>query len=203
MHDGLLVPPPVDSTFTVRSVRPEDLPILIGMYIACFAEAPWLEVFTPEEVREDFEHILAMKQNVFLVVCQTPPLASSPCQGGTEGVLGAAIGFPVAEKPPVQADLPTEDRESFYVAEIFVDRSRRNRLLSLAVTTQLLAAARAIGFDRYSVRTSIDQPRIIRLFTDHFEATEVGRQEVTSMKNIDGAMREMPDTRVIMSGPIR
>jgi hypothetical protein len=193
-HELLAIPPApssTPSTIEVRQVNFTDFPILIAMYISCFAEEPWFEVFAPKDVESYFNHILGTSHSLFFVICE-------------EGMpIGAAMGFPVVAKPEVMTDLPEEDRDSFYVAEIFIDPTRRNRLFSLRVTSELLNASRRHAFTRYSVRTSINQPRILWLFTDHFEAKEVARQDVMSLKRIDGEMCEMSDARVLMSGPIR
>ena len=143
-------------SFNVRPYRPEDLEILIALYIACFREPPWLEVFTPEEVRADLESILSWPEAIFVVA-----------QDEVGKVIGAGIGFHVCRKSDVCRLLPDPIlRQSFYVAELFVDPTARSRGVCRALAEMLIVLAREAKFPSLSVRTSVDQCVIRQLFVD-------------------------------------
>ncbi len=179
-------------SFTVRPYRLKDLDLLISLYILCFREPPWLEVFTTEEVRADFAEILSWPEAVFLVAVDED-----------EKVVGAGIGFHVCRKADVWKLLPPSMRNSFYIAELFVDSTSRTRGACRALTNGLIGEARPAGFRTLSVRTSVDQLAIRHLFVDKLGCAEVATEGVVSRKLIDGAIVEVPDTRVLMAGEIR
>ncbi|NBS41314.1 GNAT family N-acetyltransferase [bacterium] len=180
-------------SFSIRPVRAEDIEILIALYVACFREPPWLEVFAPEEVRADFDAILSWPEAIFLVAVDD-----------LGAVIGAGIGFGVCRKADVCRLLPDASmRQSFYVAELFVDPSSRTRGVCRSLTAGLIDRAAAAGFLALSVRTSVDQLAIRHLFVGTLGYREVATEEVLSRKLVDGRIVDVPDTRVVMAGEIR
>ncbi len=179
-------------SFNIRPYRPEDLEVLIALYIVCFREPPWLEVFTPEEMRADFETILSWSETIFLV-----------SEDDAGKVIGAGIGFHVCRKADVCRLLPNAAmRQSFYVAELFVDSSSRMRGVCHSLVAGLIDRAIMAGFCALCVRTSVDQLAIRRLFVGSRGCKEISTEEVVSRKLIDGAIVNVPDTRVVMVGEI-
>lgn len=176
-------------SFSIRPVLLEDLEILIALYVACFREPPWCEAFLPEEVRADFDVILSWPETIFLVA-----------EDDAGQVIGAGIGFHACRKADVWRLLPGADlRQSFYVAELFVDPSARTRGVCRSLTEALIDRARTGGFRALSVRTSVDQMVVRRLFVEMLGCREVATEEVVSRKMIGGEPVDVPDTRVLMA----
>ncbi len=173
----------------VDSMR--DMIRAVCLYQCCFGEPPWNERFDPVELRSEFEEILTWPDAIFLVAEDQDGL-----------VIGGAIGFSVCRKPDVCQLIPPMDRNSFYVAELFVDPAARVRGVCRAMNESLLRRACSRGFTRSSVRTSVDQTIIQHLFVDGLGFKVVATQEVVSTKWIDEVETQVPDTRVLMTGGI-
>lgn len=185
MHDKILTP------ISARQTRIEDLPVLIPLYLACFAEPPWLERLDADETEADFREFLKRGMTTIFVTATA----------GTH-IVGAAIAFPVWEKPDIQCRVPNEDQKSLYMAELFVAPEYRTRGVGKLLTRVRLTVAEEMRFRRYTVRTSVAQPAIIGMYTQAFGARIVGTQDVVSRKFKNGVTYEAPDQRVIMTGPI-
>lgn len=179
-------------SFTIRNVQPEDLEILIQLYIACFREPPWNEVFTPEEVLADFTTILSRPETVFLVAVDRE-----------ERVVAAAIGFHVCRKPDVWERLPRAMRNAFYLAEVFVDPASRQRGVCASLMRTLCSHASADGATEICARTSVNQSIIKHVMVDRLGCAVVGTEDVVSRKVMDGETVDASDTRILMAGAIR
>lgn len=174
----------------VRLTRREDFAILAPLYVRSFAEPPWGEENDEAEVLIDFERYIKSRLTVF----------SSAVTDQT--VVGAAVAFPIWEMPSVSRLLSEREREDLYMAELFVAPTHRQRRAGYLLTLVRMVAGQEMGFRRFTVRTSIHQPAIIRLYTHHFGATIAAHDEVISPKLIDGHRVMAPDTRVILVGDI-
>ncbi len=168
-----------------------DMERVVALYCACFAEPPWFERFDSAELEAEFLEIFSWSDAVFLVETDESSV-----------VHGAAIGFDVCHKADVCALIPTRDRNSFYVAELFVDPATRARGICTRLNEAMLRIAQASGYSRVSVRTSVLQLAIQHLFVEKLGCQIVARQEVTSTKWIDDEEQQVPDTRVLMTGEI-
>ncbi len=177
---------------SIRPYRPEDLDVLVPIYIACFREWPWCEVFASDEVRSDFATILSWPETVFLVI-----------EDGDGKPFGAAIGFGVHRKSDVRDLLPHAMHASFYLAEVFVDSEARGHGSCGWLLRVLSATAAKNGYAMLSARTSVNQPIIQHVMVDDLGCSIVGREEVVSRKIIDGEIVDAPDTRVLMAGPTK
>ncbi len=173
----------------IRPVRPDDLEALIALYISCFREPPWYEVFTSDEVRTDFMEILSWPETVFLVI-----------ENGDGKPFGAAIGFGVHRKPDVRDLLPHKMHVSFYLAEVFVDPTAREHGSCQWLLRVLSATAAANGYRNISARTSVNQPIIRHVMVDKLGCVIVGTEEVVSRKCVDGVIIDAADTRILMVG---
>lgn len=165
--------------FTVKFV-----PAAAVFYCLAFAEAPWFEVYAPTDVEEEMHTVLSWPDTRAVAVFINNRL------------VGVAYGFAVHRKPDVMAlvDVPPE---SMYVSEIFVHPDFRGRGVARCLVDGLLERAEGVGV----VRTSVNQPIILRLFAER--GWEVAaRQDVLSEKCIDGVTVTAPDTRVVMVGRI-
>lgn len=176
----------------VRLIDPaRDMDRVIELYMACFAEPPWWERFDEAELRAEFAQTLIWPDAIFLVT-----------EDDDGKVIGGALGFHVCRKPGICELIPDSDCNSFYVAELFVDPMARARGLCRRMNSSMFRRARSQGFTRASVRTSVDQTIIQRLFLDGMSFKIVEHQEVISTKWIDGIEQEVPDTRILMTGAI-
>ncbi len=177
---------------TIRLIDPtRDMDRAIELYQTCFAEPPWNERFDEGELRAEFMEKLSWPDAIFLVA-----------EDDDGQVIGGALGFHVCRKPDVCERIPDVDRNSFYVAELFVDPDARVRGVCRKMNSALLELARRFGYSRASVRTSVEQGIIRHLFVGGLEFTVVARQDVVSTKWIDGVEQQVPDTRVLMCGAI-
>lgn len=174
---------------TIRTFSPSDLPSLIPLYRACFAEPPWHESFDPEELTELFTEIASWTDAIFDVAILD------------EMVVGGAIGFDLSRQPEVRALIPWNQEPYFYVSELFVASSARRRGLSNAFVQRHFTFARDAGYKRAAVRTSVDQP-IIRLIYERLGFEVVASQDVESTKMIDGVRVTSSDHRIILAGSI-
>lgn len=177
------------------SVRPlnsqTDMERVVALYVACFSEAPWFERFDSAELETEFREMLTWPDIVFLVEVDE-----------AAEIIGVAIGFNVCRKRDVCELIPRGDRNSFYVAELFVDVTRRTHGVCKRLNEAMLKTARTFGYCRVSVRTSVAQRAIQHLFVERLGCRIVARQDVISIKWIDGVERQVPDTRVLMTGSI-
>lgn len=177
------------------SVRPfnskTDMERVVSLYISCFAEPPWFERFDPAELELEFREMLTWSDALFLVETD---------EGGT--IIGASIGFHVCRKPDVCELIPKADRNSFYVAELFVDSTSRTHGVCKRLNEAMLRIAQSTGYSRVSVRTSVAQAAIQHIFVARLGCMIVARQDVVSTKWIDGVEQQVPDTRVLMTGEI-
>lgn len=175
----------------VRSFNPaSDMARVIELYQQCFAEPPWHERFEQTELESEFREMLAWPDKIFLVM-------------ESEGeVIAGAIGYHVCRKTDVCERIPDQDRNSFYIAELFVDPGTRQHGVCRKMNEALLRIAWRFGFRRASVRTSEAQSIIQHLFVDGMRFRIVNRQDVVSMKWIDGQQCQVPDRRVLMTGEI-
>lgn len=179
----------METSVQIRPVSDNDLNALIGTYIACFAEPPWFERFTRAEVRADFEQILAHPETLFLVA-----------EVGGEPV-GAIIAFHLCRKPDVFCLVPNDKRNSLYLAELFVRRDCRRYRLAERLSRACLEIANAAGFRDAVVRTSTEQFIVLKLY-QRLGFSEIAAQDVVSRKVIEGVERDIPDRRVILTGPV-
>lgn len=171
----------------------KDIQEVVDLYRRCFAEPPWFEVFDPAELETDLRGDLVRYNAVSVVVEKD------------EKIVGVGMGFGVRCKDDVKVLLPQEYQDSFYVSELFVDPDYRRQGICQQLVYELFEGACWRGWafgggkPLACVRTSINQPAIINLFASRgFKVT--ARQDVESVKMIDGNEVVVPDTRVILIG---
>lgn len=157
----------------IRPASKEDIGQIAAMYLVCFAEAPWFEVYDLEEVMREMEEWLRNSRATLLVEV-------------VDGrVRGAALGFPAALKSDVLEVTGQGFDRAYYVSELFVAPEFRRQGIVRRLTEELLSRARA-EYAYALVRTSRQQPAILKLFQEHYSFETLAT----------------PDTRVIMGGPI-
>lgn len=175
----------------IRPACPQDFPSLATLYRNCFREPPWFEEFTEQEVIAYFEEMLAWSDTIFLVF-----------EDEIDGqIIACAISFNLARKPDVAA-LVQPNRQTIYMAEMFVRQDKRNNGITKQLICARLRIAAARSFTHLAARTSTDQPIIQRLYLNDLGATIIARQTVVSTKVINGVTTQAPDKRVIMYGEI-
>ncbi|MBI2551236.1 GNAT family N-acetyltransferase [Candidatus Uhrbacteria bacterium] len=177
------------SNVRIRPFEESDKPILADLYVRCFAEPPWYEVFTPEEVMADIDAVRSYPESILFVAEEE----NRP--------IGAAWGFSIVRSASVFRLLSdAHDRHSFYHSELFVDPHARSRGVARQLVSHMLLEARDRGFNRGSVRTSVDQAIVQRLYLKGYSFTVIAEESVVSKKTIDGIETEQPDRRLIMTG---
>lgn len=160
----------------------------IEIYRASFAEPPWCERFTRTEVKKMFLEMLAWPDVIFLVSLDHE-----------NNVTGLIIGFALYRKPEIHKLVPRDMKNAIYHAEVCVDRIARQQGIARTLLRAMYAKAKLLGFTHAVVRTSIDQPIILRMYACF---SELAREKVISKKFIDGVEKDIPDLRVILGGNI-
>lgn len=171
---------------TVRPFQASDVSELTTLYCGCFAEPPWYEVHAPNEVSAEV-HRVAQAPDATLAVALS-----------CGAVIGAAWSYDFERKPgeTFGADVPFH---AVYIAEIFVGRETRGLGAARSLVKYLLEnTAHEYGV----VRTSVNQPVIIKLFHE-LGWQIVARETVVSRKYKDGVLADIPDERVMMTGKVR
>lgn len=179
----------VDNTLTIRAFTSSDITRVVTLYQACFAEPPWFETFDPEELTREFSDMLSWTDAVFLV--------TEACGE----VVGGIIGFDLDRKADITALLPPLVDKRFYLSELFVLTSMRNRQVAQKLIRRCFEQIRDRGYNEVVVRTSINQP-IIRSIFERMGFKIVATQEVESIKFINGVRCALPDRRIILAGQI-
>ncbi len=172
--------------FKIRPLEPTDVEILAAIYCACFAEYPWCEDFTLEEVINEILGVMKYEDAV---------MAVAEANGS---VIGASWLFNLHRKVDVM-DLVGIPRTSPYISEIFVAPHARLKGVANALVSNILS--RASSPKHGAVRTSVEQPAIIRLF-EKLGWKIVTTETVISKKRINGSVVDAPDTRVILVGSV-
>jgi len=132
-------------TQIARSIRGSAFEMeLARIYIECFAEPPWNEVFSEAEVVEWFREMLGNPSSLGLVFWQNREVG------------GALFAIPVSEKPDVVEFLGDRcaPEECLYIAEVFVAKRFRRHGIGTALQTAALESAKERGFRFVSERTN-------------------------------------------------
>lgn len=158
---------------------------LVSMYMACFAEPPWNEIFTEEEIWAWFVEMMSFQRKIVLVY---------EINGKA---VGSTFNFPVANKIDVLEFLPREysPEETCYLAEMFVDPGLRRQGIAKKLHEERLRIATAMGFVAAIQRTNFNSKMFPLIMKTGFKV--VGRQEVLSSKKIGGVVAEAVDLRAI------
>ena len=177
----------------IRSFDPvSDMVCVIELYQTCFAEPPWNERFEISELEMEFSEIVSWEKSLFLVACE---------EGSDQKIVGAAIAFSLSRKPDVLDLISEEERESLYMAELFVARDKRQHGIGKMLTDARMRLGWDLGFRRAVVRTSLEQRVIQDLYQKIYGFQIVSLQEIVS-SNWIGNIEHQVHTRVILSGNI-
>ncbi len=170
----------------IRRLSPNDFQHLAEIYCICFAGKPWFEVYQAEEVADEIKEVYSWKDAV-MVVAEV-----------NDVVVGAAWSFSVWRKPDVMA-LVNMHPIFPYISEIFVSPEHQGQGIAKRMVDRLLDCLVDIRFG--VVRTSVNQPIIIRMF-EGFGWKIVATENVVSNKCLNGVVQSAPDKRVILAGRI-
>lgn len=167
-----------------------DLTAAVALFEQCFAEPPWHERFVTENITQWFTDLASQPDTIFLVV------------EDDSQIVGCSIAYALAGKSDV-AELVDEDADrALYMAELFVAPTHRKHGIGVCLTDERFRIGWEQGFRRAVVRTSAVQGIIRSLYCEKYGFRLVNSQDVMSTKWIDEEEQEVPDTRVIMTGPI-
>lgn len=135
----------------VRAYKPEDLEQLIGVYKSAFAEPPWNEVWTSEQVIEDLE--LAFSQEIPIVLVAE-----------TQGRLtGFTWGYkiPLEEFPFLKGKV---SEQTSYMDEIAVRGGERRRGVGQILGKTYIEKVISQGIEQVILRTDIWNTASMALF---------------------------------------
>lgn len=162
---------------------------LIANYKAIFAEAPYFEAFSDEDVRDAFAKML--NGDGFVFTAKRPSFSDEVC---------AFVGsFPLINKPEV-ADLVapyTDPQKACYFAEDAVVAPLRREGISRTMKTLLLSANSLKGYETMVLRTSIDS------FSQAAAVRQLGGMQIPNLTQdvpsarLDGSVTT--DTRVFFT----
>lgn len=159
---------------------------LITLYQEVFAEPPYQEAFSEEDVLSILTEII--RAGGFLFTAQK--------FDDFDKIIAFVASVPLAERPDVAAltaPYIAPQKQNSYFAEDAVDMSLRRQGISRFMKQALLEANRLAGYDSMILRTSVDSFNQIAA-VQQLGAKRLGdlTQEVMS-KKADGTIR--PDTR--------
>lgn len=159
---------------------------LVDMYKDCFAEPPWNEFFTDEEVRDWFKKMLELPKNIVLLF-----------KDDNGDVVGATFCFPVSFKEDVAKFLPKNfsPEKVCYLAEMFVNSKRRNNGVGTSLHHERLIIAKKEGFEAAIHRTNFNSKMFPLITKNGFDV--IGSQDVSSYKSINGEIINAIDKRAI------
>lgn len=155
----------------------------------CFSEPPWNESFSPGEGAEFLTTLTEKSDNVFVVATHESE------------VVGCAVGYNLIGHADVSEILKKSRGrvdDIFYAAELFVKKEFRGQSVARALYEKRKAIAQVLGYSKFCVRTSVNQPAIQAIYQkDGFY--ELTREQTFSKKLIDGVVVDAPDERVIFA----
>lgn len=137
----------------IRAFIDADTERIVEIYIKAFAEHPWNETWTRQEVLEDLA-LAFSKKNPLVLVAQAP---SSQLVGFTWGYETPFDEFPFLEGK-VRGS-------SVYMDEIAVDPEFRQKGVGRSLCAGLFAQAVKAGFDEMVLRTDENNTASITLFS--------------------------------------
>jgi GNAT superfamily N-acetyltransferase len=117
---------------------------LVKLYINCFAEPPWYELFIQEEVNANFWEILILKNNIILAATDH-----------YDQIIGATIYFPLCNKNEVLDVVGKKYKSAIYCAELFVHKDKRKHGVASALVGEAHEIAIEMGYKQVILRTSI------------------------------------------------
>jgi len=164
---------------------------LFQMYKDIFAEAPYFEKFSVEEVKDYFTDIL--KEGGFIFT------ASTPLKEKGELMTAFVASIPLIEKPAVAEIIsPYIDiKTSAYFAEDAVIPERRREGISREMKKILLNTNKEAGFDTFVLRTSKES------FNQAAAVKQLGGKQVENLyQNVDSSRLDgtiKPDTRIFFT----
>jgi ribosomal-protein-alanine N-acetyltransferase len=141
----------VPTSISVRDYRSDDLPRIVEIYKAAFAEPPWNEEWSDEQVVDELEAGL-LQSNPIVLVAQN-----------SSNVFGMTWGYDVSpEKFPFLAEM--FDGRTSYIAELAVDPQARRRGIGVLLGNRYVETARRRGVFNVVLRTDERNPAAMGLY---------------------------------------
>lgn len=156
---------------------------LVSVYVDCFAQPPWNEVFQPEVVLEDLRKSIELEDAIFLVA------------EDANGVLGGTVLYPLRFNEEV-ADIVGSIR-AMYCEELFVASTHHRRGIGGRLFDTATGISMALGYEQRVLRTGVNHERAKRFYASR-GYRPVGSMPCRSLKRTHGDVREEFDTRVVM-----
>lgn len=156
---------------------------LATVYVQCFAQAPWYEVFDPNAVASRLYQALTLDDAVLLA-------AVDPNRA-----VGATLFYPLQNHRDVSSIVKLE--RAMYCDELFIAPEHQRKGIGSRLFDTATGMTIAKGYRHRVLRTSQQAPDL-----QHFYASRgyesVAKMKCTSLKRIDGHTRTEEDIRVIM-----
>lgn len=136
----------------IRAYSEEDLEKIIEIYKRAFAEPPWNERWTDEEVKQDLEYAMSQRNPLVLVATRR------------DAFLGFAWGYelPIEKFPFLQGIV---NEKSMYIDDIAVDPNFRAQRVGRKLTLNFLYSSIDAEFDQVVLRTDETNKASMALFT--------------------------------------
>lgn len=178
------------SDYRIERTRPEpdELDLLVAIYVDAFERPPWGERHHPRDVRKAFERMLAYPDAVTLIAFDADSVP-----------LGAAIAFAAERKPELEARVARTGR-GLFIDELFVGVGARRRGIAAALAAGLVAAARNDGYRYAVVSTSVHEPAVRHLFADRHGFAVAFEEGYRGRHLLPAAVQ--PTRRVVLVGDL-
>lgn len=145
---------------SIRPFKESDLRQVTEIYQSAFAEPPWCEVWTPNEVREDLKLAFSQEKPIALVA-------------ENREITGFTWGYKLPlEKFPWLKRIVSENTS--YMDEIAVRKDKRQRGTGTFLGRKFMESAKSQGFLEVVLRTDVFNQASIALFKKlGFESTGI------------------------------
>jgi GNAT superfamily N-acetyltransferase len=166
-------------------------PSVASVYVDCFAQEPWCEIFEPSEVLATFQRMLAIKDVVFLVA-----------QANEGHILGATISFPLEHHKEVTRALINRGRAAagatMYCSELFVSPKHQARGVGGRLFDTATGIAMGMGYAHRVLRTSAEHERLLRFYAARGYVAVTNMTCSSRKRHQDGQIGIESDVRTVL-----
>ncbi|MES2999744.1 MAG: GNAT family N-acetyltransferase [Pseudomonadota bacterium] len=156
-----------------------------AVYIQCFSEEPWNEVFQAGEVIERMQKMLTFQDAILLVATHG------------EDILGTTVLYPLHYNAAVSANVGADHLGAMYCEELFVSRTYHRRGIGGRLFDTATGISMALGYACRILRTGADHEQAKRFYMSR-GYRQIGVMQCRSRKRLNGTASETLDSRVLM-----
>ena len=158
----------------IRDFQEQDTPQVIKIYQRAFAEPPWNEAWTAEDVQKDMDKCLAEKNPIFLVA-----------EVG-KAVVGMRWAYEL--RPEQFPFLLITEGEAMYGDELAIIKEFRGMGIATRMMRLSLERAYELGYRKFIGRTTAENAPMLALY-DKLGYEDTGEREKISKKRTSGTVK--------------